>query len=234
MRGIKVPRDVYVTVVGTDLIRLPDGKFVVLEDNLRVPSGVSYMLTSRKVMKQIFPALFRQLRGAPDRAVQPGAALHACVRSRPKGGPSPTIVLLTPGVYNSAYFEHAYLARQMGIELVEGRDLVVHDNIVYMRTTSGLQRVDVIYRRVDDDFLDPLVFRADSALGSAGLFNAYRAGNVVLANALGTGVADDKAIYAYVPKIIRYYLGEDPILEQRGDLPDDRCDERRPRLRQPG
>ncbi|MGA8026955.1 MAG: circularly permuted type 2 ATP-grasp protein [Bryobacteraceae bacterium] len=212
MRGVKVPRDVYVSVCGTDLIRLPDGKFVVLEDNLRVPSGVSYMLTSRKVMKQIFPALFRKCGVRPIE--QYSQILLSTLRSlAPEGRSSPTIVLLTPGVYNSAYFEHAYLARQMGIELVEGRDLVVHDNLVYMRTTSGLQRVDVIYRRVDDDFLDPLAFRVDSALGCAGLFNAYKAGNVVLANALGTGVADDKAIYAYVPKIIRYYLGEDPILD---------------------
>ncbi len=212
MRGVKVPRDVYVSVCGTDLIRLPDGKFVVLEDNLRVPSGVSYMLTSRKVMKQIFPALFRKCGVRPIE--QYSHVLLSTLRSlAPEGRSNPTIVLLTPGVYNSAYFEHAYLARQMGIELVEGRDLVVHDNLVYMRTTSGLQRVDVIYRRVDDDFLDPLAFRTDSALGAAGLFNAYRAGNVVLANALGTGVADDKAIYAYVPKIIRYYLDEDPVLD---------------------
>jgi len=211
MRGVKIPRDVYVSVCGTDLIRLPDGRFVVLEDNLRVPSGVSYMLTSRKVMKQIFPLLFRKCGVRPIE--QYSQALLSTLRSlAPEGRSSPTIVLLTPGVYNSAYFEHTYLARQMGIELVEGRDLVVHDNYVYMRTTSGLQRVDVIYRRVDDDFLDPLAFRPDSALGAAGLFNAYRSGNVVLANALGTGVADDKAIYAYVPKIIRYYLGEDPIL----------------------
>ncbi len=211
MRGVKVPRDVYVSVCGTDLIRLPSGEFVVLEDNLRVPSGVSYMLTSRKVMKQIFPNLFRKY------GVQPiehySQALLATLRSlAPEGRSNPTIVLLTPGVYNSAYFEHTYLARQMGIEMVEGRDLVVHDNFVYMRTTSGLQRVDVIYRRVDDDFLDPLTFRPDSSLGAAGIFNAYRAGNVVLANALGTGVADDKAIYAYVPKIIKYYLSEEPIL----------------------
>ena len=212
MRGVKVPRDVYVSVVGTDLIRNPDGKFVVLEDNLRVPSGVSYMLTSRKVMKQIFPALFRKCGVLPIEHYS--QALLSTLRSMaPEGRSAPRIVLLTPGVYNSAYFEHAFLARQMGIELVEGRDLVVHDNLVYMRTTSGLQRVDVIYRRVDDDFLDPLAFRGDSALGAAGLFNAYRAGNVVLANALGTGVADDKAIYAFVPKIIRYYLGEDPIIE---------------------
>ena len=212
MRGVKVPRDVYVSVVGSDLIRLPDGKFVVLEDNLRVPSGVSYMLTSRKVMKQIFPTLFRKCGVRPIEHYS--QALLSTLRSlAPDDRPNPTIVLLTPGVYNSAYFEHTYLARQMGIELVEGRDLVIHENVVYMRTTSGLQRVDVIYRRVDDDFLDPLAFRADSSLGAAGLFNAYRAGNVVLANALGTGVADDKAIYSYVPKIIKYYLGEDPIID---------------------
>src|SRR5450755_4922697 len=209
MQGVKIPRDVYVSVAGTDLVRLPDGRFVVLEDNLRVPSGVSYMLTSRKVMKQIFPALFRKCGVRPIE--QYSQALFSTLRSLAPEGRS-TIVLLTPGIYNSAYFEHASLARQMGIELVEGRDLVVHDNMVYMRTTSGLQRVDVIYRRVDDDFLDPLAFRADSTLGSAGLLNAYRSGNVVLANALGTGVADDKAIYAYVPQIIRYYLGEDAIL----------------------
>ena len=168
------------------------------------------MLTSRKVMKQIFPALFRKCGVRPIE--QYSQALFSTLRSLAPEGRS-TIVLLTPGIYNSAYFEHAFLARQMGIELVEGRDLVVHDNTVYMRTTSGLQRVDVIYRRVDDDFVDPLAFRADSALGVAGLFNAYRAGNVVLANALGSGVADDKAIYSYVPKIIRYYLGEDPIVD---------------------
>lgn len=211
MRGVKVVRDVYVSVCGTDLIRLPDGNFVVLEDNLRVPSGVSYMLTSRKVMKQIFPLLFRKCGVLPIEHYS--QALLSTLRSlAPEGRSSPTIALLTPGVYNSAYFEHSYLARQMGIELIEGRDLIVHDNFVYMRTTSGLRRVDVIYRRIDDDFLDPLTFRPDSGLGSAGIFNAYRAGNVVLANALGTGVADDKAVYAYVPKIIKYYLGEDPII----------------------
>ncbi|HSU31429.1 MAG TPA: circularly permuted type 2 ATP-grasp protein [Bryobacteraceae bacterium] len=212
MRGVKIPRDAYVSICGTDLIRLPNGKFVVLEDNLRVPSGVSYMLTSRKVMKQTFPTLFRKCGVRPIE--QYSQVLLSTLRSlAPEGRSNPTIVLLTPGVYNSAYFEHAFLARQMGIELVEGRDLLVHDNIVNMRTTSGLQRVDVIYRRVDDDFLDPLAFRPDSSLGVAGLFNAYRAGNVVLANALGTGIADDKAVYAYVPKIIRYYLNEDPILD---------------------
>jgi uncharacterized circularly permuted ATP-grasp superfamily protein len=211
MMGVKVPRDAYVNVMGTDLVRLPDGRFVVLEDNLRVPSGVSYMLSSRKVMKQIFPALFRKYGVRPIE--QYSQMLLSTLRSlAPDGRGDPTIVLLTPGVYNSAYYEHAFLARQMGIELVEGRDLVVHDNVVYMRTTKGLQRVDVIYRRVDDDFLDPLAFRVDSSLGSPGLFSAYRAGNVTLANALGTGVADDKAVYAYVPAIVRYYLEQDPIL----------------------
>ena len=212
MTGVKVPRDVYVNVMGTDLVRMPDGRFVVLEDNLRVPSGVSYMLSSRKVMKQIFPTLFRKCGVRPIE--QYSQALLSTLKAlAPDGYADPTIVLLTPGVYNSAYYEHSFLARQMGIELVEGRDLVVHDNMVYMRTTRGLKRVHVIYRRVDDDFLDPLAFRVDSALGSPGLFSAYRAGNVTLANALGTGVADDKAIYAYVPKIIKYYLNEDPILD---------------------
>src|SRR5690349_21802935 len=212
MRGLQVPRNVYIAVVGSDLIRLPSGEFVVLEDNLRVPSGVSYMLTNRRVMKRIFPNLFR-LQGVRPIEHYPQVLLSTLRSLAPEGRPEPTIVVLTPGVFNSAYFEHTYLARQMGIELVEGRDLVVHDNVVYMRTTRGLKRVHVIYRRVDDDFLDPLAFRVDSALGSPGLFSAYRAGNVTLANALGTGVADDKAIYAYVPRIIKYYLGEDPILD---------------------
>jgi uncharacterized circularly permuted ATP-grasp superfamily protein len=184
-------------VVGTDLIRNPDGNFVVLEDNLRVPSGVSYMLTSRRVMKQIFPGLFQKCRVRPIE--QYSQVLLSTLRSlTPEDRPEPTVVLLTPGSYNSAYFEHTYLARQMGIELVEGRDLVVQDNVVYMRTTFGL-RVDVIYRRIDDDYLDPLAFENGSTLGAVGLFNAYRAGNVAFANALGTGVADDKAIYAFVP-----------------------------------
>jgi uncharacterized circularly permuted ATP-grasp superfamily protein len=211
MRGLQVPRNVYIAVVGSDLIRLPSGEFVVLEDNLRVPSGVSYMLTNRRVMKRIFPQLFQRYGVRPiEHYTQ---ALLSTLRSlAPEGRGEPTIVLLSPGVFNSAYFEHAYLARQMGIELVEGRDLVTHDNIVYMRTTTGLRRVDVIYRRVDDDFIDPLAFRTDSVLGVAGLFNAYRAGNVTLANAFGTGVADDKALYSYVPKIVKYYLDEDPLL----------------------
>ncbi|HUJ23505.1 MAG TPA: circularly permuted type 2 ATP-grasp protein [Bryobacteraceae bacterium] len=212
MREFSVPKNIYITVVGTDLIRMPDGRFVVLEDNLRVPSGVSYMLTSRQVMKRIFPELFRRADVRPiDHYSE---TLLATLRAlAPEGRPEPNIVLLTPGVYNSAYFEHAFLARQMGIELVEGRDLAVNDNVVYMRTTAGLRRVDVIYRRVDDDYIDPLAFRPDSSLGVAGLFNAYRSGNVTLANALGTGVADDKALYAYVPKIIRYFLGEEPVLD---------------------
>ncbi len=212
MRGIRPVRDIYITVVGTDLIRLPDGSFVVLEDNLRVPSGVSYMLTGRQVMKRVFPELFRLCGVRPIEHYS--QELLATLRSlAPEGRSDPVIVLLSPGVYNSAYFEHAFLAHEMGIELVEGRDLAVHDNVVYMRNTADLRRVDVIYRRIDDDFLDPLAFRADSTLGVAGLFNAYRAGNVTLSNAIGTGVADDKALYAYVPAIIKYYLGEDPIIQ---------------------
>lgn len=212
MRGLKVPRGVYVSVIGSDLVRTEGGRFAVLEDNLRVPSGVSYMLANRQVMKRVFPRLFR------DYDVRPidhyGQALLSTLRSlAPHDRPDATVVLLTPGVYNSAYFEHAFLARMMGIQLVEGRDLVVHDNLVYMKTTAGIKRVDVIYRRIDDDFVDPLAFRRDSMLGVAGLFNAYRHGNVTLANAIGTGVADDKAIYAYVPQMIRYYLGEEPVLD---------------------
>jgi len=212
MVGLQVPRNVYVAICGTDLIRMQDGEFVVLEDNLRVPSGVSYMLTNRRVMKRILPQLFSAYNVRPIE--QYTQLLLGTLRSlAPEGRPEPNIVLLSPGVFNSAYFEHAYLARQMGIELVEGRDLVTHDNVIYMRTTGGLRRVDVIYRRVDDDFIDPMAFRSDSILGVAGLFNAYRAGNVTLANAFGTGVADDKAMYAYVPDIVKYYLSEDPILQ---------------------
>lgn len=211
MRGVDVPNNIYVSIVGTDLIRLEDGRFAVLEDNLRVPSGVSYMLANRQVMKRTFPDLFS---GYGVRQVsQYGQVLLATLKNlAPRKTIDPVVVVLTPGVYNSAYYEHTFLARQMGVELVEGRDLLVHDNIVYMRTTRGLTRVDVIYRRIDDDFVDPLIFRPDSVLGVAGLFNAYRAGNIALANAIGTGVADDKAIYAYVPAIIKYYLNEDPIL----------------------
>src|SRR6188768_2337510 len=211
MCGVRVRRDTYVSVAGTDLVRVEDGGFAVLEDNLRVPSGVSYMLANRQVMKRVFPGLFSRYRVRPiDHYGQQLLGTLRALAPRPN---DPTIVVLTPGVHNSAYFEHTFLAREMGIELVEGRDLFVHDNIVYMRTTGGPQRVDVIYRRVDDDFLDPLQFRRDSTLGVAGLFNAFRAGNVSLANAVGTGVADDKAIYAFVPEMIRFYLGEAPILQ---------------------
>jgi uncharacterized circularly permuted ATP-grasp superfamily protein len=211
MRGVDVHRDIYVSIAGTDLVRLESGEFVVLEDNLRVPSGVSYMLTNREITKRVLPGLFDRYRVAP--VAHYGQALLSTLRAlAPPTRPDPTFVVLTPGVGNSAYFEHAFLARQMGVALVEGRDLLVHDNIVYMRTTAGLKRVDVIYRRVDDDFLDPLAFRADSHLGVAGLLNAYRAGNVSLANAIGTGVADDKALYAYIPAIIQFYLAEEPIL----------------------
>jgi uncharacterized circularly permuted ATP-grasp superfamily protein len=211
MRGLYVPHNSYVNVSGADLIRGEDGAFAVLEDNLRVPSGVSYMLANRDASKRTFPGAYRAagvqpVERYPDLLLATMKSLVSDWRSNPQ------VVVMTPGVYNSAYYEHAYLARLMGVPLVEGRDLVVHDNLVYMRTTEGLRRVDVIYRRVDDDFIDPLTFRSDSALGVAGLFNAYRAGAVVIANAPGTGVADDKAVYAYVPEIIRYYLDQDAIL----------------------
>ncbi|HWA61859.1 MAG TPA: circularly permuted type 2 ATP-grasp protein [Caulobacteraceae bacterium] len=211
MQHLFVPHKAYANVCGSDLIRATDGTFHVLEDNLRVPSGVSYMLANRDASRRTFPGTFRQ---AGVRAVEryPDLLLSTLKSMASEWRSNPVVVVLTPGVYNSAYYEHAYLARLMGAPLVEGRDLVVHDNMVYMRTTGGLRRVDVIYRRVDDDFIDPLAFRRDSSLGAAGLFNAYRAGNVVICNAPGTGVADDKAVYAYVPDIIRYYLGEDAIL----------------------
>jgi uncharacterized circularly permuted ATP-grasp superfamily protein len=211
MRGLPVPHDAYVNVCGSDLVRREDGQFVVLEDNLRVPSGVSYMLANRDVVRRAFPNLFR---AQGVRAIDHyPRELLATLRALTPVREDVSIAVLTPGVFNSAYFEHAFLARQMGVELVEGRDLLVNDNVVYARTTSGLKRIDVIYRRIDDDFVDPLIFRDDSALGVSGLFNAYRAGNVMIANALGTGVADDKAVYAYVPRLIRYYLSEEPILD---------------------
>jgi uncharacterized circularly permuted ATP-grasp superfamily protein len=211
MQHIEVPHRSYANVCGSDLIRGQDGEFAVLEDNLRVPSGVSYMLANRDAAKRTFPGTFRT---ANVRSVEryPDLLLATLKSMVGEWRPNPQIVVMTPGVYNSAYYEHAYLARLMGVPLVEGRDLVAHDNLVYMRTTTGLRRVDVIYRRVDDDFIDPLTFRRDSSLGVAGLFNAYRAGNVVICNAPGTGVADDKAVYAYVPQIITYYLGEEAIL----------------------
>ncbi len=209
--GLAVPRDVYVHVSGIDLIRDAGGEFLVLEDNCRTPSGVSYVLKNRQVMKQVFPLLFEQynVRPVDDYTDTLLAVLRAIA---PPGCDDPTIVVLTPGIYNSAYYEHSFLARQMGVELVEGRDLVLDRGQIFRRTTRGLERVDVIYRRIDDDFLDPLAFRPDSMLGVAGLIGAYHAGNVGLANALGTGVADDKGIYPFVPDMIRFYLREDPIL----------------------
>jgi uncharacterized circularly permuted ATP-grasp superfamily protein len=211
MQGVDVTRDIYAHIAGIDIVRAGAGEFYVLEDNLRVPSGVSYMLENRKMMMRLFPELFARNRVAPV-AHYPDLLLDALRAAAPHGAQDPTIVVLTPGMYNSAYFEHAFLAQQMGVELVEGKDLFVDGGFVYMRTTRGPQRVDVVYRRVDDDFLDPEVFRADSTLGAAGLLSAYRAGNVTLANAVGTGIADDKSIYPYVPDMIRFYLGEEPIL----------------------
>lgn len=210
--GIKPPLGVYIHVTGSDIIRDAEGHYLVLEDNLRTPSGVSYMLQNRQALKRAFPVLFDRYKVRPIDNY-PQELLRTLQEISPTSRPEPNVVLLTPGIYNSAYFEHSFLARQMGVELCEGRDLVVNNNKVYTRTTRGLQRVDVIYRRVDDDYLDPLVFRPDSKLGVAGLINAYRKGNVALANAIGTGVADDKVIYSFVPKIIRYYLGEEPILD---------------------
>ena len=215
MMGVDVPNAIYSHISGIDIVRAPDaqgkGEYYVLEDNLRVPSGVSYMLENRKMMMRLFPDLFSQNRVAPV-AHYPDLLLETLRASAPATTAEPTVVVLTPGMYNSAYFEHAFLAQQMGVELVEGQDLFVKDGFVYMRTTRGPMRVDVIYRRVDDDFLDPSVFRPTSTLGCAGLMDAYRAGHVAICNAVGTGVADDKSIYPYVPKMIEFYLGEKPIL----------------------
>lgn len=209
--GVKVPHDLYIHISGIDLIRGQDGTFYILEDNLRTPSGVSYMLENREVTKRLFPNMMvnskvRMINNYP-------LILDEILESlAPQQISNPTVALLTPGVYNSAYFEHTFLARQAGISLVEGRDLVVDNHKVYMKTTAGLQQVHVIYRRIDDDFLDPLVFRPDSALGVPGLMSAYRKGNVAIVNAVGNGVADDKAVYAYVPQMIKYYLNEEAIL----------------------
>src|SRR6202451_3910963 len=210
--GIEVPRGIHTHICGIDLVRdSKTGEYCVLEDNVRTPSGISYVLENRLVMMRTFPDAFQEYEVLPVNHYP--AELARILRSlSPRGGNDAQIALLTPGIYNSAYFEHSFLAQQMGIELVEGRDLIVDGGIVYMKTIRGLNRVDVIYRRVDDDFLDPLTFRADSELGVPGLMGAYRAGNVALANAVGNGVADDKAVYSYVPEFIRYYLGEDPIL----------------------
>jgi uncharacterized circularly permuted ATP-grasp superfamily protein len=215
MRGVDVAGDVYAHIAGIDLVRASlggkAGEFYVLEDNLRVPSGVSYMLEDRNMMMRLFPELFAKNKVAPV-AHYPDLLLENLRSVAPQGIDDPTVVLLTPGMHNSAYFEHAFLAQQMGIELVEGQDMFVQDNTLYMRTTRGPQRVDVIYRRVDDDFLDPTVFRQDSSLGVPGLLSVYRAGRVTLANAIGTGIADDKSIYPYVPDMIEFYLGEKPLL----------------------
>ncbi len=211
MRYVEVPRNIYAQIAGIDIVRAGAGEFYVLEDNLRVPSGVSYMVEDRKMMMRLFPDLFQRYRVAPVEHY-PDLLLECLKSVKPEGVKKPNVVVLTPGMFNSAYFEHTYLAQQMGVELVEGKDLFVKDEEVFMRTTQGPQRVDVIYRRIDDDFLDPLAFRSDSALGVAGLLNAYRAGNVSLANAIGTGIADDKSIYPYVPQMIEFYLGEKPIL----------------------
>ncbi|MDB6038533.1 MAG: hypothetical protein JWM99_2374 [Verrucomicrobiales bacterium] len=208
--GFKPPRGIWCHITGTDLVRHHDGQIYVLEDNLRCPSGVSYVLQNRQLMKSLFPGVFASARIRPV-SNYPLRLRDMLEYLAPDGGP-PRMVLLTPGVFNSAYFEHSFLAQQMGIELVEGSDLVVSDGYVWMRTTRGFEKVDVIYRRIDDDFLDPLAFRADSMLGVPGLMEAYRAGNVALANAPGTGVADDKVVYAYVPKIIKYYLKQEAIL----------------------
>jgi uncharacterized circularly permuted ATP-grasp superfamily protein len=211
--GCSVPRDIYVHICGTDLIRDHEGRYLVLEDNLRCPSGASYMLENRAALRRAFPALFQAARVRPvDGYARELLKVLQHIAPQNLGSEQPNVVLLTPGVFNSAYFEHAFLARQMGIPIVEGRDLVVRDSRVYMRTTAGMMPVDVIYRRIDDDFLDPSVFRPDSLLGVPGLVNAYRAGNVSVANSIGTGVADDKVVYYFVPKIIKYYLNEDPIL----------------------
>ncbi|NJK40226.1 MAG: circularly permuted type 2 ATP-grasp protein [Acaryochloridaceae cyanobacterium SU_2_1] len=210
-QGLNPAKGVWCHITGTDLVRDRDGQWYVLEDNLRCPSGISYVLENRRVMKSTFPQIFRTI---PIQPVDeyPSHLLQTLLHLVPQTVDSPTVVVLTPGTYNSAYFEHSFLAQQMGIELVESRDLIVLDGYLQMQTTKGLQRVDVIYRRLDDDFMDPQVFRADSELGIPGLMEVHRAGKVAIANALGTGVADDKVIYAYVPEMIRYYLGEDPIL----------------------
>jgi uncharacterized circularly permuted ATP-grasp superfamily protein len=220
MNGQDVPHDVYVHIAGIDIVRVDAENFIVLEDNARTPSGVSYMLENREIMMRLFPDLFARHRVAPVERY-PDELLSALRSVAPlSASAEPTVALMTPGVFNSAYYEHSFLADKLGIELVEGRDLVVKNDEVFMRTTEGLKRVDVIYRRVDDDFLDPLTFRPDSALGVPGLMSAYAAGNITLANAVGTGIADDKAIYSYMPDIVKFYLGEEPILK---NVPTWRC-----------
>jgi uncharacterized circularly permuted ATP-grasp superfamily protein len=222
MSGQKVPHDIYVHIAGIDIVRVDAATFYVLEDNARSPSGVSYMLENREIMMRLFPELFSRYRVSPVDNY-PDELLATLKSVAPANATTePTAALLTPGIYNSAYFEHSFLADKLGIDLVEGRDLLVKSGVVYMRTTEGAKRVDVIYRRIDDDFLDPLVFRPDSTLGVAGLTSAYRAGNLTLANAIGTGVADDKAVYSYMPEILKFFLGEEPILKT---VPTWRCRE---------
>jgi uncharacterized circularly permuted ATP-grasp superfamily protein len=219
MVGVTVPSQIYAHIAGVDIVRAGAGEYYVLEDNLRVPSGVSYMLENRRMMMRLFPELFARHRIAPVEHY-PDLLLDNLRSVAPVGADEPTVVVLTPGMYNSAYFEHAFLAQQMGVELVEGKDLFVDNDAVYMRTTRGPCKVDVIYRRIDDDFLDPKAFRTDSTLGVPGLLDVYRRGRVSLANAIGTGIADDKSIYPYVPDMIRFYLGEEPILN---NVPTYRC-----------
>jgi uncharacterized circularly permuted ATP-grasp superfamily protein len=222
MNGQKVPHDIYVHIAGIDIVRVDADTFYVLEDNARTPSGVSYMLENREIMLRLFPELFSRHRVSPVDNY-PDELLATLQSVAPAGAAAdPTVVLLTPGIYNSAYYEHSFLADKLGVELVEGRDLFVKGEVVYMRTTQGPKRVDVIYRRIDDDFLDPLAFRPDSALGVPGLMAAYQAGTVTLANAVGTGVADDKAVYSYMPDIVKFFLGEEPILK---NVPTWRCRE---------
>ncbi len=211
-QGLQPPLGIWCHITGTDMVRDRDGRWYVLEDNLRCPSGVSYLLENREIMKRTFPELFREM-GVRPVANYASQLLDTLMHLAPTYVDDPTVVLLTPGIHNSAYFEHAYLAQQMGVELVEGRDLAVVDGYLQMRTTRGFRRVDVVYRRIDDDFIDPHAFRPDSQLGVPGLMEVYRSGRVAIANALGTGIADDKVIYAYVPEMIRYYLDQEPLLE---------------------
>ena len=222
MNGLKVPHDIYVHIAGIDIVRVDADNFYVLEDNARTPSGVSYMLENREIMMRLFPELFSRHRVSPVENY-PDELLATLKSVAPRtASADPTVVLLTPGIYNSAYYEHSFLADKLGIELVEGRDVVVKGQVAYMRTTEGLKRIDVIYRRIDDDFLDPLAFRPDSALGVPGLMSVYQAGNLTLANAVGTGIADDKAVYSYMPEIVKFFLGEEPILK---NVPTWRCRE---------
>jgi uncharacterized circularly permuted ATP-grasp superfamily protein len=222
MNGMAVPHDVYVHIAGIDIVRVDADTFYVLEDNVRTPSGVSYMLENREIMMRLFPELFSRHRVAPVENYPDELLATLTSMAPPSITSDPTVVLLTPGIYNSAYYEHSFLADKLGVELVEGRDVVVRGEFAYMRTTEGLKRIDVVYRRVDDDFLDPLAFRPDSALGIPGLMSVYQAGNLTLANAVGTGIADDKAVYSYMPEIVKFYLGQEPILK---NVPTWRCRE---------